>query len=415
MPIPKWYRAHRRCWGRGAPRNDRGRPGLLLPILILILIGSGAGADAAPFLPKDDAMVLERGLPTGDPRMLLIRAQAARLAKRRDDRALAMRIAGEQLAMGVATADPRLVGNAQATLALWWTDPGPVALVVLRGRVDQAKHDFAKSRKELHAALAADPGNVQALIVLASVDEVTGDLDEAESACKRVALLRPGLIAAACLASSESLVGHATASAQALATALNTGLPSSDQVRVWALTILGEIETRLGDPAAERHFKQALVLDRYNVYVLTVYADYLLDHGRAAEVLPLLRDLKPIDALYLRLALAAQALGDPRLATYRQELAARFAAARRQGDTLHLRDAARFALDIEHDAPRALKYALQNWAIQRGPIDARIVLDAALAADDPAVARPVETWLARTRLEDVTLARQLRRLGLARN
>jgi hypothetical protein len=168
-------------------------------LLILTLVGSGAAADAAPFLPKDDAVVLERGLPTGDPRMLLIRAQTARLATRPEDRALAMRIAGEQLAMGVANADPRLVGNAQATLAPWWSDPAPVALVVLRARIDQAKHAFANSRKELHAALAADPGDVQALIVLASIDEVTGDLDEAESACKRVAPLRPGLVAAACL------------------------------------------------------------------------------------------------------------------------------------------------------------------------------------------------------------------------
>lgn len=395
--------------GGGRRRRGCGRAGLA----VIALLGSVAGAAAAPFLPKNDAVVLERGLPSGDPRMRQIRALTAQLAARPDDRALAMNIAEKQLGMGVEDADPRLVGNAQATLRRWWTDAAPVALVVLRARIDQAKHDFANSRRELHAALAADPKNLQALVVLSGIDEVTGDLDEADRACRQVAELRPGTIGAACLASAEALLGHARSSAQALAAAIHHDRPAFGGLRLWELTILAEIEARLGDPAAERHFKEALVWDRYNPYLLTVYADWLLDHGRAAEVPPLLKDVKPIDALYVRLAQAAQALGDPKLAGYRTELAARFAAARRQGDTLHLRDASRFALAIEHDAPRALDYALQNWTIQRAPIDARTLLEAALAADRPDAARPVAAWLARTHLEDVTLARLLRRLGLA--
>jgi Tfp pilus assembly protein PilF len=397
--VPAGRRRHRGC----------GRVGLVL----LALLAGGGGAAAAPFLPKDDAMVLERGLPSSDPRMRQIRALEGQLAARPGDLPLAMEIAEKQLEMGVEDADPRLVGNAQATLTRWWTDKTPVGLVVLRARVDQAKHDFANSRKELHAALAIDPNNRQALVVLSGVDEVTGELDEADRACKRVAALRRGIVGAACLASAESLLGHARSSAQALAAALRNDPPAFGGLRLWAQLILAQIETQLGDPAAERHFKEALVWDRYNPYLLTVYADWLLDHGRPAEVPKLLKDTKPIDALYVRLAQAAQALHDPKLATYRAELAARFAEARRQGDTLHLRDASRFTLAIEHDAPRALGYALQNWTIQRAPIDARTVLEAALAADEPQAARPVAQWIARTHLEDVTLARLLRQLRLA--
>jgi hypothetical protein len=380
-------------------------------LALLVLCSAASGAAAAPFLPTDDGMVLQSGLPTADPRMRQIHALATRLKQQPGDRDLAMQLAADQLAMGVADADPRLVGNAQGTLAPWWTDRGPVALLVLRGRIDQAKHDFAAARTELHAALAAEPGNLQGLLVLAGVDEVIGDLDEGKAACETLARLRPGLFATACLSGVESLTGQAEASYRALADALYHGHPGGGEMRLWALTILGEIAARRGASAADDYFKEALLLDRHNVYALTAYADYLLDHGRAAEIPPLLGGLEAIDALYLRLALAAQATGDAKLERYRKDLAERFAAARRQGDTLHLRDAARFALDLEHDPPRALDLALRNWATQRTPVDVRIVLEAALAAAQPAAARPIAEWVARTGLEDVAIAQLLGRLG----
>jgi hypothetical protein len=176
------------------------------------------------------------------------------------------------------------------------------------------------------------------------------------------------------------------------------------------LTILGEIAIRRDDPAAEQYLNEALGLDSRDVYALTVYADYLLDRGRAAEVLSLLRGFERVDALYLRLALAAQATGDARFPAYRDDVAARFAAARRQGDTLHLRDASRFALEIEHDPARALDFAQQNWAVHKTPYDARALLAAALARGDPAAARPVVEWVTTSRLEDRNIERLIERL-----
>ena len=179
------------------------------------------------------------------------------------------------------------------------------------------------------------------------------------------------------------------------------------------MTILGEIAIRRDDPAAEQHLREALALDSRDVYALTVYADYLLDHGRADEVLRLLRGFERIDALYLRLTLAAQATGDARFPAYRDDIAARFEAARRQGDTLHLRDASRFALEVEHDGTRALDFARQNWAVHKTPYDARALLAAAIACHDPAAARPVADWVAATRLEDRTIERMIQRLASA--
>jgi hypothetical protein len=377
------------------------------------LLAWGA-APAAPSIPADDNLVLETGLPTVDPRMREMRALAGRMREHPDDLATAMLLASRQLAMGVAEADPRFIGYARGTLARWWQDDaaGP-PLRILRARILQAQHDFAPAAADLRAALREAPDAAQALLVLASVDEVTGDLAEAKKTCARFADLRPGLAAVACAASIGSLGGGAGASETALTGAIDR-YPTADwNERLWAYTILGEIAVRRGDAAAEGYFQQALALNRRDVYTLTVYSDYLLDQGRATEVLRLLQGFERVDALYLRLALAAQVSGDSRFPTYRDDVAARYEAARRQGDTLHLRDASRYALEIEHDGMAALDFARQNWAAHKTPYDARVLLAAAIACRHPAAAKPVIDWVAATGLEDRAVERLVQRLASA--
>ena len=367
-------------------------------------------ANAAAYLPTDDAQVLETGLPSADPRMRQMRGLAAELAVNPDSQQLAMNLATRQLAMGVAEADPRFVGYARGTLMRWWRDdPASPALLILRARILQAQHDFVAAVAQLQAVLRDDPASPQALLVLAGVDEAIGDFATARDACARFSKARPGLAAIACIASIGSQTGESDASYAALSDAV-LHIPTTDPAQLlWALTILGEIAIRRDEPNAADYLKQALSLDSRNVYALTIYADYLLDHGRAEEVLRRLRGFERIDALYLRLALAAQLTGDPSFPQYRDDLAARFAAARQQGDTLHLRDASRFALDIEHNARSALDFARQNWETQKTPYDARVLLAAAIASGDLNAAQPVIAWVTSNRLEDHTIGLLLAR------
>jgi hypothetical protein len=379
--------------------------------MMAITILAGRPAAAAPFVPADDNLVLESGLPTTDPRVRQTRALAAQLHERPDDLPIAMQLASRQLAMGVAEADPRFVGYARGTLARWWEDDAAAPpLRILRAQILQAQHDFAAAAADLRAALRDAPTSPQALLVLAAIGEVTGDLAAGRDACARFAALRPGLAASACAASIGSLTGAADASEKALAEALDRYATADASQRIWAWTILGEIAMRRDDPAAEQDFKEALALDARDVYALTIYSDYLLDQGRAEEVLRLLAGFERIDALYLRLTLAAQAAGDARFAKYREDLGARFEAARRQNDTLHLRDASRFALEIEQDGARALDFAQRNWAAHKTPYDARALLAAAIACHDRPAAQPVVDWIAATRLEDRTLEQLQQRL-----
>ena len=98
--------------------------------------------------------------------------------------------------------------------------------------------------------------------------------------------------------------------------------------------------------------------------------------------------------------------GAPQAAAWADALGARFDAARLRGDALHQKEEARFALAVLGQPKRALPLASANYALQREPADARVLLEAAVAAREPAAAEPVLRWLDETGAESVVL-RQL--------
>jgi hypothetical protein len=177
--------------------------------------------------------------------------------------------------------------------------------------------------------------------------------------------------------------------------------------RIWIATILAETAARTGAiREAENYFAEAFKVGIKDQYLLSAYADYLLDQRRYRDVISLLQSETRADGLLLRLALAEQALELPAFRNHTAELAARFAAARERGTTAHVREEARFTLALLHDAQRALPLAQANWSVQREPADARILLESALADKNRAAAQPVLDWLNINHVEDFRL-RQL--------
>jgi hypothetical protein len=163
---------------------------------------------------------------------------------------------------------------------------------------------------------------------------------------------------------------------------------------------------RLGDAvAAEKHFRDALALGLEDNFLLAAYADFLLERGRPAEVLALLRDRTRSDTLLLRVAIAARALRRPEAAAHERVLGERFAASALRGERLHLAEESRYLLELREDAAGALAAALENWQDQREPRDALAVLEAAVAARQPQAAAPVLRWLEQTRFESARLER----------
>jgi hypothetical protein len=71
---------------------------------------------------------------------------------------------------------------------------------------------------------------------------------------------------------------------------------------------------------------------------------------------------------------------------------------------VHRREQARFLLEVQNRPQEALAAALANWAVQREPDDALILVDAARAAGAPQSARPALEFARTQGMRDVRLA-----------
>jgi hypothetical protein len=382
-------------------------PPPLLPLLGLVLACAVSAVSAAPFTPSDDKQVLER-VPAraGNPRAREL--QALREASQREPRNVeaAVRLVRRYFEQAQAEGDPRPMGPAQAVLAPWWNEAAPPSAVrVQRAVLKQYDHRFAEALADLDAVVAAEPANGEAWSWKAAIHMVRAEYPAARTACEALEPLASDLVGVACIAYVDSLTGRAADAALDLEGALLLGENSAaPEQRLWALTRLAEIHERRGDlDAAEQAFREALSLKLADVYLQGAYADFLLDRGRAAEVMTLLADQGRADVLLLRLALAGKAANDARAATWRNELKARFDAARARGDSSHEKEEARFALAVLGETARALALARTNHDKQREPADARVLLEAALAARSKDAAAPVLQWLDANRVESVVL------------
>jgi tetratricopeptide (TPR) repeat protein len=380
------------------------RPLLVGWLLTGVALAAGIEpAAAAPYRPSDDAQELERLPAAGSTEVRELRQLHAELAQSPKNLALALRVARRDIDVARGEGDPRYNGYAEAALRSWLNlaDP-PVEVTVLRATLRQARHDFTAALADLSRALSEDPRNAQAWLTRAVVLQVQGDYTKALGNCLSLARFAETLVTAICVDGVSGLSGRGAASYDDLQQMLDRAAPGENgEIRLWALTALAEAATRLGNfAAAESHFKEALALGIRDVYLLGAYADFLLDRYRPQDVRALLAKEVRIDPLLLRLALAEQSLGAPELPGHVADLAERFAEARMRGDTVHQREEARFTLDLLKQPREALRLAEANWAVQREPWDTRLLLEAALAADQPAAARPVIDWLAVSHLED---------------
>jgi Tfp pilus assembly protein PilF len=382
-----------------------------VPVVSAVLLGLPQAESAAPYIPISDAQELEH-LPTaGNQDVRDQRRLHAELAAKPTDLSLALRIASQDIKIARSEADPRFNGYAEAALAPWLSLPNPPSSVlILRGTLRQATHDFSAAREDLDRVISVEPRNAQARLTRATILQVEGLYSEALADCKSLALLAEELVTTTCVTGTISLQGKAGFAEHALLDASVRLHLRGSETYLWALTSLSEIEARLGDAnAAEAHFRQALSFGVRDVYLLAAYSDFLLDLGRFSEVGTLLRGEIRTDPLLLRLSLAEAGLRSSALSSHVADLADRFAKSRLRGDTSHQREEARFTLNLLNNAEEALRLAKANWAVQREPADTRLLLEVSLAAASPAAAKPALDWLATTQLEDRQIRHLIRR------
>jgi tetratricopeptide (TPR) repeat protein len=300
---------------------------------------------------------------------------ARRLARERLD--VALPLAQFYIQQSRINGDLRYLGYADAVLAPWLNQrPATPEALVLHATVQQSRHEFAAALATLDRALAARPGDAQALLTRATVLRVLGRYPEASAACLQFAPRVDPQIAQLCVQSLRGLSGQLESAYAALLQVSPQGWLNAE--KSWLYSELGEMALRLGlETDAQRWFLQDLKLAPSDLYVRAAYADLLL-----------------------RIAIAQRQLRDSRLAPTSARLRAAFSAEAQRGEAVHRREQARFLLEVEQQPQLALQVALENWTLQREPEDALVLLAAAQAAGRPAAAAPVLEFMRSTGLRD---------------
>jgi hypothetical protein len=344
---------------------------------LALLLALPLAASAQPFVPTGDAEIVQR-LPyrIGAEE----RQRRAALARDPAQLPLAAAAAGAALQRARVHGDPRELGAAQAALAPWWPRAdAPAEAALLRARVLQARHEFDAAHADLRGLLArsdlAPERRAQALLDAAALHQLRAELPEARALCEQLQPLA-ALPATACLAELASLSGKPAEAARTLA-ALSPGR----SVPPWLALMRAELAERLGDEAAAPALYRSALAGEDAVYTRAALADWLLARRRGAAALALVENSPDAeaDALLLRRVIALRQL-ERDAAAPTALLRERLAAADRREPGKHAREQARFALDVEQQPRDALRLAQANWALQREPADALLLLRAALAA-----------------------------------
>jgi tetratricopeptide (TPR) repeat protein len=365
-----------------------------------------------PYVPTSDDEVLQEVPSIADPAVVQMRKLRAALDAAPQSLAAAKQLADAYIDYSRQIGDAHFAGYAEAVIAPWVRAiPPPAAALVTQATILQYRHQFAEARNLLQHTLKIDPRNAQAWLTLATLDMVQGDYETATRDCAQVSNAAGIEIGLACLGNLRAYTGQARSSLAILQQVEASAGRGSVTYQAWVQGLFAESAERLGDwGLAESHYRKALEILPQDNFLLVAYADFLLDRSRPQEVLPLLANHAQSDTAFLRLALAQAALHSDQVQRYTWIMAARFEALRLRGSDYFGREESRFALKLQHDPKAALSMALRNWQIQRAPWDARVVLEAALAAKEPYAAVPVLDFIVKTKLEDPILEPMLKEL-----
>jgi len=376
---------------------------LIKAILFSYLLLQNMNAWSEAYIPKTDSEVLEQ-LPVAAVEKKRLRSLQNQANGNPKDYALALNLARNYIELGRIHSDPRYYGYAEALLKPWLSPQHaqPDALV-LRATILQNRHDFQPALADLKAALKLNQRLPDAWLTLAAIYEVQGEYARALRSCLALTKFSVSLPSTICINSAMSLSGQAQTAYRQL-TAAVTETDGEPSEMTWAYNLLAELAERLNlAKDAESWYHKALARNYRSVYLLASYSDFLLDHHRYEEVVKLLQNETQVDTLLLRLTLAEQQLQHKPFKDHVNLIKSRIAAAKPRGDSVHQGDESRFALQVLKEPKTALSLAISNWAVQKEPRDARILLEAALAANQPDAAFPIIEFLETKHLEDARL------------
>jgi cytochrome c-type biogenesis protein CcmH/NrfG len=399
------------------PGIRRGVTRFLMMLTALSSIAGGAvyAEHAMPYTPASAEMVLQRVPPASDPRVRQFDQLHNDFNAHPHDATKAVALAQAYIDYGRSTGDARYLGRAMAIIEPFMAASAPpIPVMLVHATIQQSRHFFQASRDELTQILKRDPENVQALLTLSTVAMVQGDHALANRLCVEMTNAAGNFMGMICTASLRGLSGQNAQAYALLSYVEDPGPKAPPGIKAWIEGLMADTAARMGNAdLADAHFRKALQLTPGDNFLLADYGEFLIDQGRAREAIDLVANDTPSDTSFLVLVTAEKALDLPKAASDVAEMDARFASMDQRGDHVFMREEASYLLHVERDPKMALDLATQNWRVQRAPKDVRVYLEAALAANDPASAKPALDFIASTHLSDVSIDPLVRQLQAA--
>lgn len=291
-----------------------------------------------------------------------------------------VKLANLYIAQAAQPGQSRLYGLAQAALQPLIESGSENADVWLAwAEVQQYKHAFAISLAALDKVLQKEPDNINAQLIAARIYVIQDDMTKARSACIRMLGHADLLTVSTCSLEVASYRDNLPQSYEQLRLMVEReGLPT-DARRSWIAQVMADMAIRMDKPALAAQWLDPQ-RDHATVNYWAQWADVELTLGHDDAVM---RELEPVvnnapdldDALVLRLALAEKKIGGER---WQNKLRERVALREDRADTQHASDLARYYLDIQPDAKKALYWAKINWQHVREYKD-KDILDRATA------------------------------------
>ena len=311
------------------------------------------------------------------------------------------------VALGRAQHDERYFGYASARLAPWTgDDQAPARIVLLTADIAQYQHRFNDALAILNRLTTREQTNPSALLMRAAIRLTQGDPRSARPDCQRLFALRETFSATVCMMQIASLTGQLENSYRTLLSLIErTPLDRATAEYAWAYGIAADMADRVGDlESSEKWLRNALTIAPTDLVSRLQLCDLLLRTNRASAASALIERYSPSDPILLRRALASQQLGNSVQAkTAFDAWQASIARSAQFGVTLHLRELALGQFELLHDPNLALQTALDNWRVQREPIDARLLARIARAAHNASAMQQVRDWQLQLHYEDKEL------------
>lgn len=375
------------------PGADKPHPVILLAFLILFFLS--AATSAAPYTPIGDLVILAR-LPQA-PTALVAPSPPT-------DLSAALTLARSQIDYASSQEDPRFLGYAQATLAPFLQQPSSSEASLLMARIEQQRHQFSRARHRLTRLLEQAPNQGQAWLMLANIERVQGRLDKARQACQKAATTLPPTTVLLCQASVQAITGQRDQAYDTLQAMASSSAAPQGKSAQWLATLSAEIALQQGRPeVATEHLLDALQQAPQAPYLRYLQSDLWLALGQPKAVINDLSVWQDREGALLRLAIAGQRLDHPQANAWRQEYRARMAADQNTGRQRHLREHARFLLEVADDPQAALSLAQENWQQQRELTDLRLLHASASAVGDQAALARLQSFVDRYNVADAQL------------